>query len=73
MTTAFYMTIDTACKFYELCIAQNAQTEEERLKILLSLKDEIKTIVQTNRTKEEFLADLAKNWSVGTVTRKAHE
>ena len=70
MTTAFYMTVDTACKFYELCIAKNAQTEDERLKILLSLKDEIKTIVQTNRSKEEFLKDLAKNWSVGVVRQK---
>jgi hypothetical protein len=67
------MTAETACKFYQLCIDRNAKTEEERTAILLELKDELTSAVYTKRTKEQFIADLARNFSVLKIEQKGHE
>ena len=64
MNFMFQMNVDTALEFYTRCREQNAQTLEERNKILLQLVEEgrIKSVMATNRTKEQIVSDAAKNY-----------
>jgi hypothetical protein len=60
----FQMNVDTALEFYTRCQEQNAQTLDERNKILLQLVEEgrIKSVTATNRSKERIVSDAAKNY-----------
>jgi hypothetical protein len=60
----FQMNVDTALEFYTRCREQNAQTLDERNKILLQLVEEgrIKSVTATNRSKERIVSDAAKNY-----------
>jgi hypothetical protein len=60
----FQMDVDTALEFYTRCREQNAQTLEERNKILLELVEEgrIQSVIATNRTKEQIAEDAAKHY-----------
>jgi hypothetical protein len=60
----FEMNVDTALEFYIRCREQNAQTLEERNKILLQLVEEgrIKSVMATNRSKEQIVQDAAKHY-----------
>jgi len=64
MNFMFQMNVDTALEFYTRCREQNAQILEERNKILLQLVEEgrIKSVMATNRTKEQIVSDAAKNY-----------
>ena len=64
MNFMFQMDVDTALEFYTRCKEQNAQTLEERNKILLQLVEEgrIKSVMATNRTKDEIVQDAAKHY-----------
>lgn len=72
---SFHMDVDTACEFYRRAAAAKAETEEARTKILIQMVEEglITTVVQTNRTKEEYVSDLAKNFEVLDLTEAANE
>jgi len=64
MNFMFQMNVDTALEFYTRCREQNAQTLDERNKILLQLVEEgrIKSVTATNRSKERIVSDAAKNY-----------
>lgn len=64
------MSLEVAEKFWTLCKERNAQTEEERIAILIELIPEMQSIQQTDRTKEQFLKDLAKNWKVAQIEQQ---
>ena len=71
---SFHMDVDTACEFYRRAGEAKADTEEARTKILIQMVEEglIKTVTQTNRTKEQYVADLAKNFEVLDLTGGEH-
>jgi len=58
--TAFYMDVDTAQIFYEICNKLKLKTEHERLIVLGELikANRIKSIIKTNKTKEEYIQHL---------------
>jgi len=72
-TVAWTMTTDTAMKFFTRCQEQNAQTEEERIAILLELTQEgqMLGVTVTNKTKDEYIEDKAKHFKILRV--KKHE
>lgn len=65
-TLVWTMDVDTALEFYRRCIERNAETEDERLKILTDLAEEgrMKSVVATSKTKEEYIQDKAKHFRV---------
>jgi hypothetical protein len=71
-TGVFVMTVDTAIEFYERCINQKAETEEERQKILLELSQEGKMdrAYLTNRSKDQVIKDLAREHKVLHIKNK---
>ena len=63
---AFEMSIDAAIEFYRRVELINAKTEVARTAILVAMAEEglIKRAWETQRTKEQFIADLRKHSSV---------
>ncbi len=61
-TIAWTMTADTAMEFFKRCHERSAKTEQERANILLELAQEgqMTSVVATNKTKEEYIQDKAK-------------
>ncbi len=57
-------------EFYRRAEALGLETEEERTDLLILIAHEglIKRVVHTNRTKEEYIADLQKNFGVIDLT-----
>lgn len=70
--TAWTMTVDTALEFYARCRDRGAKTEEERVKILVELAEEgkMKTVVASNKTKEEYIEDKAKHFNLLRMDKK---
>lgn len=60
----FQMDIDTAIEFWERVVKEKANTEEERINILMDLakQNKLKSISQTNRTHDEIVADYKKHY-----------
>jgi len=71
-TTAFFMDVDTALEFYQRVYDRKATTPKEKDAILKELAEEgrMKSIIQTNRTKEQLLADYTKEYNVLHVKKK---
>lgn len=71
-TLAWTMTVDTAMEFFKRCHERGAKTEQERADILLELAEEgqMKSVVATNKTKEEFIQDKAKHFKVLGIKKK---
>ncbi len=69
---SFHMTADTAYEFYRRAKEHNAQTEDDRVNILLDMVAEglINGVAETSRTKEEYIADLSKEFKVLDLTLK---
>lgn len=67
-TFAFRMDVDTALEFFERTKERGAETEEERIKILLELANEgkMKNIIMTSRTKEQIIEDYEKHYNILT-------
>ena len=65
-TTAFEMSAEVACEFFELCEKREAITEVEKIKILTELaeKGKMNRVWQTARPKDQFLDDLSKNYKI---------
>lgn len=63
---SFMLNIDSAQEFFRRVDEQNANTEEDRAKILYEMAEEgrVMSVTQTNRTEEEYVADLKKNFGV---------
>lgn len=64
MTMIFEMTLDVAEEFYRRCVEKVAETEEERTDILIELAKEgrMNSVIHTERTQEQIIADAAKNF-----------
>ena len=62
----FMMTAETGLLFYERVIKWGAKTPKEKETILKVLAEEgyMKNVVQTNRTREEVVRDLAREFKV---------
>jgi hypothetical protein len=62
----FMMTAETGLLFYERVIKWGAKTPKEKEIILKLLAEagQMKNVVQTNRTREEVVQDLAKEFKV---------
>ena len=71
-TVAWTMTADTAMEFYKRCMDRNANTEEEKVKILVELAEEGKMdhVVATDKTKEEYIAHKAKHYNIIEARKK---
>lgn len=65
-TVAWTMTADTAMEFFKRCHERGANTEPERVKILIELAREgqMKSVVATKKTKEEYIKDKARHFKV---------
>lgn len=63
---AFFLNIDSAILFYELCAELKADTEEKRIAILNEMAEMgyVDNIVQTPKTKAEYLEHLSKHFNV---------
>jgi hypothetical protein len=64
--TAFQLNLDQAIVFFEICKEMNLNTEEERAKVLSLMAEEgqVERMWTTYRTKEKFMADLARKFEV---------
>lgn len=67
---AFEFTVDTALIFWQRVKERGADTVEEREEILLEMAREglVTRVTKTNRTKEEYIKDLARHNKVLKVT-----
>lgn len=67
---SFEMDLGIAIEFYRRAKEANANTEEERTAILFDMAEEglIKRVMQTQRTKEQYIKDLSKNFEVLDLT-----
>lgn len=63
---AFTLTLDQTILFYEICQEINAVTEDQRMAVLNEMAKcgQVKSIVSTPKTKEEYIKHLAKNFKV---------
>lgn len=68
--TVFNLTADAAIEFYQRCILENLNTEQERIDLLLEMAHEgkIVAISQTGRTKEQYIKDMTKEYVVWDLT-----
>lgn len=66
------MTADSATLFFEICQELNADTEEQRIAILEAMAElgRVKTVVETPKTKEEYIEHLAKHFNVLKIKEK---
>lgn len=66
MLYAFQMNVETAMEFYRRVEQYEANTEKERHAILIQMVQEglIKGVTATERTKQEYVSDLKKNFNV---------
>lgn len=69
---AFMMTAEIAAEFFRRAKARNAETEEERAAILWELAREghMLSVTETNRSEDEYVADLKRNFGVLDGRRK---
>lgn len=71
-TIAWTMDSATAMEFFKRCMERKAETEPERAKILMELAKEgrMKSVVATNKTREEYVKDKAKHFKILRVGRR---
>lgn len=69
MTRVHVMTADIAEAFYRICSELNADTPEERTKILDAMAKEglMKQVYDTGRSRDEILKDFSKNYKTLVV------
>lgn len=69
---AWTMDVETAMEFYQRCIGRNAKTEEEKVAILaeLSREGKMKSVVVTNKTRDEYIEDKAKHFKIMRIEKK---
>lgn len=67
---AFMMTPAIAEEFWKRVIERGVKTEKERAAILVEMANEglMLSVSETNRTKEEYVKDLSKEFRVLDVT-----
>lgn len=72
---AFTLTTDQAEMFFELCQELNAVTEQERYEVLQAMAQcgQVTTVVQTPKTKEDYIKHLAKNFKVLQIKEKEND
>lgn len=65
-TVAWTMTPDTAMEFFRRCRERGAETEKERVAILVELAQEgqMTSVTVTNKTKKEYIEDKARHFKV---------
>lgn len=68
---AFHLTAEQAELFFKICEMQDAKTEEERTEILAQMAKhgEVTNVVQTTKTKDEYVQHLAKNFRVAKLEK----
>lgn len=71
-TIAWTMTSETAMEFFKRCQARGADTEQERIKILMELAQEgqMTSVVATGKTKDEYIKDKAKHFKILKVGKQ---
>lgn len=71
-TVAWTMTADTAMEFFKRCHERGANTEPERVKILIELAQEgqMKSVVASKKTKDEFLKDKSRRFRVLKIKKE---
>lgn len=75
MALAFVMSARSAELFFEVCHELKAETEEERVEILtvMGRLGLLQNIVQTEKTKEEYIAHLRKHFNVADLTSPTYK
>ena len=65
-TIVWTMTADTAMEFFQRCTDRKAETEDERMAVLVELMEEGKmtSVVATDKSKEEYIQDKAKHFKI---------
>lgn len=66
---AFRLTADNALLFFEICHELDLNTEEERWQVMNYLVNlgKVEQVIETPKTKEEYLEHLAKNFKVAYI------
>ncbi len=66
---AWTLTADNAVLFYELCQELKAETEAQRVQILMEMArlGKVKNLAKTTMTKEDYLKHLSKNFKVAEI------
>lgn len=66
------MDVDTALEFYRRCIERKAETEPEKVKILIELAQEgrMKSVTATDKTRRAFIEDKARHFRVLEIKKK---
>ncbi len=69
---AFRLTPEQAEVFFEVCGLMNAKTEEERTAVLVQMArmGDVASVVETKKTKEEYIQHLAKHFKVLNITKE---
>lgn len=63
---AFHLTAEQAELFSKVCEMRDAKTEQERTEVLIQMArhGDITNVVETKKTKDEYVNHLAKNFKV---------
>lgn len=69
---AWIMPPETAAEFFLRCHERNANTEPERVAILMELAKEGKTtsVTATKKSKDEYIADKAKHFRILKIKKE---
>lgn len=72
---AFHLTADQAELFFKVCEMTGAETEEARTAVLLQMArhGDITNVVETKKSKDEYVDHLAKNFKVLKLEKKTNE
>lgn len=68
----FTLSVERLLEFWNLVAERKAETEEERIAILLEMAEEgkIDNVFQTKRTKEQYIKDISREQNVLDLTEK---
>jgi len=71
-TIAWTMTVDTAMEFFKRCDERGANTEQERIAILVELAQEgqMQNVVATNKSRDEYIQEKAKHFKVLDASKR---
>lgn len=67
--------LDAAIRFYQVCAELGLNTEEERQEILINFVEygEIKRVQFTERTKDQYVEDMSREFNVLDLTGELNE
>lgn len=73
--TVFHLSSDAALEFYQRCLLENANTEQDRIALLVQMASEgkVEAVSQTGRSKEEYIRDISREQTVLDLSQSTEE